>query len=79
MSKETIVEARLHKDGNIVQILPDGSEVILESQTNWEWVDAMTDEEIEMAALSDPDCPPQPIGRFKRKQLQNMKTSHGRS
>ena len=75
MSEETIVHARLQEDGDVVQILPDGSEVILESQTNWKRVDAMTDEDIEMAALSDPDCPPQPVGRFRRKLLQDTKTS----
>ena len=69
MIEGTIVHARLQKDGSVIQLLPDGSEVILESQTNWERVDAMTDEDIEMAALSDPDCPPQPIGRFRRQHL----------
>lgn len=35
---------------------PDGQ--ILVDQSNWERVDAMTDEEIEAAALSDPDAQP---------------------
>lgn len=67
MSEETIVHTRLREDGVVVQIFADGSEIVLESQTDWEKVDAMTDEEIEAAALSDPDCPPSPAGRFRRK------------
>lgn len=77
MSEETIVHARLREDGTVVQVLPDGSESILESQTDWERVDAMTDEEIEAAALSDPDCPPQLVGRFQHKSLQDAKTFSG--
>ena len=77
MSEETIVHARLREDGTVVQILPDGSEITLESQTDWERVDAMTDDEIETAALSDPDCPPQPARRFRRKLLQDTNISPG--
>ena len=70
MSEESIVRVRLREDGTVVQVLPDGSESILESQTDWERVDAMTDEDIEAAALSDPDCPPSPVGQFRRQSLQ---------
>ncbi|MGF1601553.1 MAG: hypothetical protein ACFCU8_05935 [Thermosynechococcaceae cyanobacterium] len=67
MSEETIVQARLQEDETIVQVLSDGSEKILESQTDWDRVDAMTDEQIEAAALSDPDCPPSSrAGWFQR-------------
>jgi hypothetical protein len=67
MSEEIIIQARLREDGTVVQVLPDGSELILENQTDWERVNAMTDQEIEIAALSDPDCLPSPPGRFQRK------------
>ncbi|NER20826.1 MAG: hypothetical protein F6J96_08965 [Symploca sp. SIO1C2] len=75
MSEEIIVHVRLREDGTVIQVLPDGSETIIESQTNWERVDNMTDEEIEIAALSDPDCPPSPLGRFQPKSLQSVKIS----
>ena len=75
MSEENIVKARLREDGTVVQVLPDGSEVRLESQTDRDQLDAMTDEEIEAAALSDPDCPPSPVGGFRRKTFQEAKTS----
>lgn len=74
MNEEIIVHARLREDGTVVQVLPDGSEVILESQTDWERVDTMTDEEIEIAALSDPDCSPQLVGQFRRKSFQDART-----
>jgi hypothetical protein len=32
----------------------------MKGKTNWEQVDAMTDEEIEQNALDDPDSPPIP-------------------
>ena len=38
-------------------------------ETNWARVNAMTEEEITAAALSDPDCPPltdEQLARFKR-------------
>ncbi|MBC6417932.1 MAG: hypothetical protein GDA44_03640 [Prochloron sp. SP5CPC1] len=77
MSEKIILQARLREDGMVVQVLPDGSEVILSSQTDWERVDTMTDEEIEAAALSDPDCPPNPVGWFRRKSLQGARKFSG--
>jgi len=38
--------------------MQDGSLQPFENRTDWERLDAMTDEEIETAALSDPDNPP---------------------
>lgn len=38
-------------------------------RTNWERVAAMTDEEVERLALSDPDCPPcteEELRQFRR-------------
>ena len=73
MSEENIVRARLREDGTVVQVLPDGAEIRLENQTDWERVDAMTDEEIEAAALSDPDCPPVKVKGFRRNSFQDEK------
>ena len=58
MSDGNIIRARLKPDGTIWQEMPDGSLQPFESQTDWERFDSMTDEEVEAAALSDPDNPP---------------------
>jgi putative transcriptional regulator len=58
MSESDIVRVRRLPDGTVVQILPDGSTRPIESRTNWARVEAMTEEEIEANALSDPDNPP---------------------
>lgn len=52
--KETIITARMHKDGTVVQVLPDGSERPVPAQP----MRPMTEEEIVAAALSDPDALP---------------------
>lgn len=49
---------RLLPDGRVMTVLPDGTTVPLEGQTDWAQVQAMTEEEIEANALSDPDNPP---------------------
>ncbi len=58
MSEENIVRARRLPDGSMVQVLPDGSTQPLEDRTDWARLAAMTEEEIEANALSDPDNPP---------------------
>jgi putative transcriptional regulator len=58
MSESDIVRVRRLPDGTVVQILADGSTRPIESRTNWARVEAMTEEEIEANALSDPDNPP---------------------
>jgi putative transcriptional regulator len=40
------------------QILPDGSTSPLEGKTDWAYLDALTEEEIHLNALADPDNPP---------------------
>jgi putative transcriptional regulator len=55
MSEENLVRARLLPDGTVVQIHPDGSTSPLDDTTDWERLAAMTEEEIETNALSDPD------------------------
>jgi putative transcriptional regulator len=58
MSENDIVRARRLPDGTIVEVLPDGSTRAFESRTDWARLEAMTEEEIEANALSDPDNPP---------------------
>jgi len=53
-----MIKARRLPDGKLVQVLEDGSIKPLENHTDWARVDAMTEEEIEANALSDPDNPP---------------------
>lgn len=53
-----MIYARLLPDGIVVQVLPDGSTRPMESKTDWARLAAMTEEEIEANALSDPDNPP---------------------
>ncbi|MEH2237531.1 helix-turn-helix domain-containing protein [Nostoc sp.] len=52
--KETIITARMHKDGTAVEVLPDGSERPFTEQP----MRPMTEEEIHAAAISDPDARP---------------------
>ena len=58
MSENDIVRARRLPDGTVVQVLPDGSTRPFEDRTDWARLEAMTEEEIEANALSDPDNPP---------------------
>lgn len=51
---ETIITARMHKDGTVLEVLPDGSERPFPKQQ----MRQMTEEEIYAAALSDPDAQP---------------------
>jgi putative transcriptional regulator len=56
--ENTIVVKRL-PDGSIVQVLPDGTtRPFPADRTDWAALRAMTEEEINAAALSDPDNPP---------------------
>jgi len=54
----TIIKTRRLSDGSYVELLPDGSTRPSVGQSDWARVDAMTDEEIPAAALSDPDAQP---------------------
>jgi putative transcriptional regulator len=63
--KETIITARMHKDGTVVEVLPDGSEHPFPKQQMLQ----MTEEAIHTAALSDPDAQPlteADLARMKR-------------
>ncbi len=62
---ETIITAKMHKDGTVVEVLPDGSERPFPEQP----MRSMTEEEIHAAALSDPDAQPltdADLARMKR-------------
>jgi putative transcriptional regulator len=62
---ETIITARMHKDGTVLEVLPDGSERPFPEQQ----IRQMTEEEIHAAALNDPDAQPlteADIARMKR-------------
>lgn len=55
-------------DGRIFQELDDGTIRPLVSRTDWARVAAMTEEEVEANALSDPDNPP-----WTAEELQRLK------
>ena len=57
MSDEKLIRAVL-ADGKVLIRQPDGNYREATGKTNWERVNARTDEEIEAAALADADAPP---------------------
>jgi putative transcriptional regulator len=58
MSKKNIIVARRQNDGTLVQVLTDGVTRALADKTDWTRLAAMTEEEVEAAALADPDAQP---------------------
>jgi putative transcriptional regulator len=69
MSESNIVRVRSLPDGSVVQVMPDGSTQPIEDRTDWARLEAMTEEEIEANALSDPDNPPltdEELARMRR-------------
>ena len=69
MSKANIIIAKRRSDGTLVQVLPDGATKPLEDKTDWKRLREMTDEEVEAAALNDPDAQPltdADLARMKR-------------
>ena len=59
MSKSNTIVARRLPDGSLVEVLADGTtRPFPPDQTDWARLRAMTDEEIDAAARSDPDNPP---------------------
>ena len=66
MSKGRTIIARRLGDGTLVEVLPDGTtRPFPPDRTDWAALRAMTEEEINAAALSDPDNPPRTPGREK--------------
>ncbi len=75
MSKENTIVAKLTSDGTLVQVLPDGTTRPLPDPTDWARVDAMTDEQVEAAALADPDARPMtPEQRAKARRVPRVRT-----
>jgi putative transcriptional regulator len=68
VSESNIIVAKRQADGTLVQVLADGSTRALTGTTDWARLDAMTDEEVMAAALSDPDAQP-----LTKEQLARMK------
>lgn len=69
MSDENMIRVRKGPDGKFVQVMSDGSTRPIYGRTDWARLDAMTEEEIEANALSDPDNPPisdEELARFRR-------------
>jgi len=66
--KNTITVERL-SDGRVVQVMPDGSKRLLQNKTDWAQLRAMTESEIEVAAVADLDNPPlsdEDLKKFRR-------------
>jgi uncharacterized protein (DUF4415 family) len=57
MSAENLTRAVLTQDGRVLIEQPDGSYRPARRRTDWDRVRAMTDEEVEAAAASNPDAP----------------------
>jgi hypothetical protein len=71
MSKENTIRARHLPDGSLVQVLLDGTtRPFPPDQTDWAALRAMTDEEINAAALADPDN--QPITPERQARLKRV-------
>jgi putative transcriptional regulator len=58
MSNENTIVARRQSNGSLVQVLPDGSTRSLEDKTDWERLHSMSDEDVQAAAMADPDAQP---------------------
>jgi putative transcriptional regulator len=75
MSKQNTIVAKRLIDGTLVQVLPDGSTRPLEDKTDWARLRAMTDEEVTVAAMSDPDAlPPTPEQLRAARRVPRTKT-----
>jgi putative transcriptional regulator len=66
MSSDDTIRARRLADGTVVRVLADGSTQPFASKSDWARVDALSEEDIEANALSDPDNPPIPSERLER-------------
>jgi uncharacterized protein (DUF4415 family) len=58
MSTEDLTRAVVTQDGRVLIEQPDGSYRSPRSRTDWARVRALSDEEVETAAASDPDAAP---------------------
>jgi len=70
-SREETIKARIRSDGTLVRVMPDGSERPLSPEP----LLSMPEEEIEAAALSDPDAQPLTEEQFARaRRIPRVKT-----
>ena len=53
-------------NGVTMQVMPDGTKQSIEDKTDWARLNAMTDEEIEAAAVADLDNPPLTEAELKK-------------
>ena len=75
MSKENTIIARRRSDGSLVRVFPDGSTGPLEDKTDWDRLRNMTEEEVQAAALADPDaCPLTETDSARMKRVPRVKT-----
>jgi putative transcriptional regulator len=66
MSKGRTIGARRLEDGTLVEVVPDGSvRPFPPDETDWVALRRMTEDEINAAALTDPDNPPRTPEREK--------------
>ena len=69
MKNETTIISKRQKDGTLVQVMPDGStRPMPKDKTDWTQLKAMTEQEAEAAALSDPDNQPATKEDLKKAQ-----------
>jgi putative transcriptional regulator len=67
MSKGRTIIARRLADGTLVEVMPDGTtKPFPKDRTDWAALRKMTEEEINAAALTDPDNPPRTPEMQKR-------------
>lgn len=67
MSEENTITVRRLPNGDLLQVMPDGSTRPMEKKvSDWDRVRGMTEEEVIANALSDPDNPPLTDEDFKR-------------
>lgn len=58
MSNGNTIVAKRDNNGSLVQVLPDGSTRPFTDATDWTQVEALSDEDVQSAALADPDAQP---------------------
>jgi putative transcriptional regulator len=58
MSKKNTIVAKRQNDGTLVQLLPGGTTRMLADKTDWTRLAAMSEKEVQAAALTDPDAQP---------------------
>lgn len=66
MGDEQMIRVRRLPDGGTVQVLADGSTRPIVSTTDWDRVNAMTEDEIDANALADPANPPMTTAELAR-------------